>query len=216
MQSSEITTSAAYPLPHAVAMSRTLRVCMLVSLVYACCINMLFLHAALRNPVHPAAPVQLPETRRPAPPCVAGGRHAVLILAPAEPHPRSNDPSEAVRVLAGAKRFLRRLPHGAAFLAVTAETYAPSHEVWCRRLHSETAGRVPCKLLIADNATAAAGMAALQADVPCLEAALVIEDALAVDGALLARLAAVSVGHYACLAPAAPAPQCPVYVTPVG
>ena len=203
-------------------MSRTLRVCVLVSLVYACCINLLFLHAALRSPVHPAALAQLPETRRPAPPCVAGGagsasrRHAALILAPAEPHPRSNDPSEAVRVLAGAKRFLRRLPHGAAFLAVTAETYAPSHEVWCRRLHSETAGRVPCKLLIADNATAAAAMAALRADVPCLEAALVIEDALAVDGALLARLAAVSVGHYACLAPAAPARQCPVYVTPVG
>jgi hypothetical protein len=59
-------------------------------------------------------------------------------------------------------------------------------------------------------------MAALQADVPCLSAALVIEDVRAVDGALLARLAAVSVGHYACLAPAAPARRCPVYVTPVG
>lgn len=196
-------------------MSRTLYVCVLVSLVYACCINLLVLQAAFRDPVHPAARAQLPATRRPALPCEHGGRHAVLILAPTEPHPRSNDPSEVVSVLAGVKRFLRRLPHGAAFLAVTAETYAPSHEVWCRRLHSESAGRVPCKLLIADNATAAAAMAALRADVPCLEAALVIEDAMAVDGALLARLAAVSVGHYACLAPAAAGRQCPVYITPV-
>ena len=71
-----------------------MRICVLVSLVYACCINMLFLHAAFRDPVQPAARAQLPEIHRPAPPCVRGGSHAALILAPVEPHPRSNDPSD--------------------------------------------------------------------------------------------------------------------------
>ena len=141
--------------------------------------------------------------------------NAVLILAHTETHPHSNDPSEAIRVLAPLKRLMRRLAGGVVFLAVSAETFIPSHRAWCERLHAQTSFRVACHLLLSDNSTASAALAALKGHSPCLAAALVVEDPAAVDGGLAHRLAAVPTGRYACLAALRREKTCPVYVVPI-
>lgn len=197
---------------------RTTTVFLLVALVYACLLNMFMVvhFRALRS----AAPAvhELPRSvvgvRATPAPCAAWS-HAALVLAPREAHPRSNDPSDTVRALAPTKRLFKRLASGAVYLAVAAETYAPAHSAWCERLQHETAARVACHLLPVDNATAPAALAALRARQPCLAAALVVEDPTAVDNGLLGRMAAVSTGHYACLAALRYRQACPVYIMPV-
>lgn len=196
---------------------RRLNVFVIVALVYACSLNLLMLHkhtmssgASRGLPPVPIHRVVENSTR----PCTAW-THASLILAPRETQPRSNDPSDAVRTLAPMKRMLKRLASGHAYLAVSIESFMPSHRVWCERLQAETTGRVACHLLLLDNATAAAALHALHDLQPCLSAALVVEEPAAVDGGLLSRLAAVSTGHYACLAALRYQQHCPIYVMPL-
>lgn len=197
---------------------RRTTVFLMVSLVYACFLNMFLVVSTYRELRVPARAVRaLPSSvladRTPVP--CATWMHAALVLAPREAHPRTNDPSEAIRALAPTKRLLKRLASGAVFLAVAPESYTPAHSAWCERLQHETAARVACHLLPADNATAHAAIAALRTQQPCLAAALVVEDPTAVDGGLLGRMAAVSTGHYACLAALKYRQTCPVYILPM-
>ena len=198
---------------------RPLNVVVIVSLVYACSLNLLMVHH-YHYQVHRSRP----QTIAPVPThhivvnhtikCTAW-THASLILAPRETHPRSNDPSETIRSLAPIKRMLKRLASGHTYLAVSIQTFMPSHRVWCERLQTETANRVACHLLLIDNSTTATALHALRELQPCLSAVLVVEDPLAVDGGLISRLAAVSIGHYACLAALKYNHHCPVYVMPL-
>jgi len=197
---------------------RTITVFLGVALVYAFFFNVFIvfhlraIHAAPRASASLPEPRHTPTKPNTTAPCSAWS-HASLVLAPRETHPRTNDPSEAVRALAPTKRLVKRLASGAVYLA--ADTFSPAHSTWCERLQHETSTRVACHLLSTENATAAAAVAALQAVQPCLAAALVIEDPTAVDNGLLGRIAAVSTGHYACLAALKYRQTCPVYLLPL-
>ena len=108
-------------------------------------------------------------------PCFAWAQVS-LIMAPAHTHPVSNDPSEAVRSLVPVGRMLKRLTNGKVFLAVTAESYTPSHSAWCRRLEEDSVHHVLCSILLADNSAEASAIEPLQRAQPCLAGALVITD----------------------------------------
>lgn len=192
------------------------KVVLMIILLYACFVNVFFLHSyTTRITFKDAEPVQVPE---PAAvkhrPCVAA-THAVLVLAPREVTPHTNDPSTAIRVLQPVHRMLRRLARGTVYLAVSMATFTPSHAVWCGRVHSETQGRVTCNLLLADALTVGAALDALRREDPCVSTALTIEDAAAVDGALLERMANLATGHYACLTPVQYKGRCAVYYMPM-
>ena len=199
-----------------------LKVFLFVTIVYVFFLNTLFIYNSYHSlHQHKSTtgrniqdPVLLdPATTTPAP-CISR-THALLIIAPIEIHPRSNDPSDVIRVLAPIKSVVKRLASGVAFLAVTNEGFTPSHRAWCDRLQSETAFRVACHLLLADNSTSAAALDSLRHQHPCLSSVVVVEDPEAVDPALIRRLASASANHYACIASQKYKSNCPVYVMPL-
>lgn len=200
--------------------ARKINVALIVSVMYACFINLYFLHTSSKRVgwVDEAGPVRLSPPLRAVVveqnPCLAS-THALLVMAPWENVPRTNDPSEAVRALVPLHRMLKRLAQGTVYLAVSLTTFSPSHAVWCERMHGETRGRVSCKLLVVDAATPAAAIDALRREDRCMSTALVVENVAAVDNGLLGRVAAVATGHYACLSPLHYHGRCPVYMMPM-
>jgi len=196
------------------------QVCLCVALVYGSFLNILLMYnytlTFRRHGESKRVIYQLPETNTTSSTLACGvWSHATLILAPTETHPISNDPSEAVRALAPVKRMLKRLVSGKAFLAVSHESYMPSHKAWCDRLGSETSNHVTCALVLADNSTLPSAVEALRQVQPCLAAILVITDPSAVDSGLLRRLSLVSYSHYSCLALTSNEQSCPVFLMPL-
>lgn len=196
--------------------ARCIKVFVVVSVLYAFFINLFMLHSYTQS-VGILAPARLPPVSAPTEspsPCLAW-THAVLVMAPVDNFPRSNDPSEAIRALVPVHSMLKRLTRGTVYLAVSMATFSPSHAVWCERLQSDTHGRVSCKLIVADDATPAAALDALHREDRCVTAALTIENTAAVDKGLLGRVAAVATGNYACLSPIKYRGRCPVYLMPM-
>lgn len=62
----------------------------------------------------------------------------------------TNDNAVAYRNFPTLIRALQRMPHTDVFVAVSSNTFSPSHRAWCDRMHAETNGHATCKLLIVD------------------------------------------------------------------